>query len=238
MVAEPVQDPQPNEQPAMQPLAAEGETLQGISFGSWNEFDEAVTKAIQEQGNKAKVTLDTKIVTHASTIIKGQVDGKVKEIIQTMKLEEIMDKEIESKVKTRVIALEEKMKTEAEMKNEINVARLEGRMDQWEKTKAAKGSNNRNEFNEKRADKLSVPEWNGKHDAKLSFNEFSDLVKNWAEALYPGAIGIMERYEDHDQDPEEIKDHILDESLSEFSSRLYEKLFSIVKAEATAFIKK
>ena len=80
-------------------------------------------------------------------------------------------------------------------------------------------------FNERRAEKLNVPEYAGKAD-KMGFIAFAELVQNWSQALFKDAIKHMKAVEDKSTDPDKYVKEAEDESVKEFAERLYEKLTS------------
>lgn len=93
-----------------------------------------------------------------------------------------------------------------------------------------------NTFNERRADKLTVPDFAGKHD-KEGFGAFADMIKNWAQALYKKGLEHMEGVEDPEVSVEEYISECGDENVKEFGERLHEKLISACKGDARAYAK-
>ena len=45
-------------------------------------------------------------------------------------------------------------------------------------------NDNKNKFNERRAEKVTPPEYHGKADKNTTFEQWSDLFRNWAAALH------------------------------------------------------
>ena len=92
-------------------------------------------------------------------------------------------------------------------------------------------------FNDRRAERLTIPEFQGRMD-KEGFNNFADLVKNWAQALFDRGLEVMHDIEKLDTEDDIIYYVINDgPEVKEFSERLHEKLISVCKGDAKAFAK-
>ena len=172
------------------------------------ELDDILAKLVNDEGCRTKVAIEKKIIEHASAVWN------------TKTFQEQMQTYMDDKVHEAI---------------QLQTAHLSGQVEQLSKEYRDRGRGQI--FNERRADRLNVPELDGTNGSVV-FTEFADGIKNWAEALYPGAVEMMEIFEDYDKTIEEHRRNITDPNLHELSTRLYEKLMSAVKGNAISFIKK
>ena len=91
-------------------------------------------------------------------------------------------------------------------------------------------------FDDKRSEKVFVPEFSGKGDTD-GFEQFSEHLKNWAQALYRKGIKTLNAYEDLNRTQQEVQKELIDPNVAEFGERLYEKLLSATRLEALTFVR-
>jgi hypothetical protein len=102
----------------------------------------------------------------------------------------------------------------------------------------ARGSSEKKEytFNHREAQHHKPQKWSGRKD-KIDFIEFSNSVKNWAEALHDDGVEMMEEYEGHAQPIEEAElDTDTYEDIMKFSKALYTELIDCLTGEPLKFV--
>ena len=99
------------------------------------------------------------------------------------------------------------------------------------------GSRTEKPFDDKRAERLAPPDFHGRADKNISFDNFADQFKNWASAVYEHGLYTVESMEDLSQDAATIAQKLGDPNLKAFSGRIYEVLIKAAKGEVTAFVK-
>jgi hypothetical protein len=96
---------------------------------------------------------------------------------------------------------------------------------------ARKSDRTENAFNFREAQYHKPQKWSGRKD-KIDFVEFSNSLKNWAEALHDDGVNMIEEYEGQDQPVEEAElDTDTYEDIIKFNKALYTELIDCLTGE-------
>ena len=121
--------------------------------------------------------------------------------------------------------------------NEIMDAELRRHLDTLHKRIDGVGSRTEHVFQDKRAEKLAPPDFHGRTDKNLTFDNFADQFKNWAAAIYERGILTVNAAENLGEELPTIKARLQDPNLEAFSGRIYEVLLRAAKGETKTFVK-
>ena len=83
---------------------------------------------------------------------------------------------------------------------------------------------------------VAPPEYHGKSDKNATFEQWSDLFRNWAAAMHKEGTRMLDLVEDSSFDLDDF-DMNMDEVASEFNGRVYEQLFKCARGETISFVK-